>query len=113
MEAQDPSKLRRDIKVALEHVRETGRLSPSDLQLPIFAAAPTCTQPLAGYEGGAFDPAALGAACIVVPTHAATSQVALHETSQGRAPLTRDSCSLEPVPTPSIFFVITLKPIVE
>ena len=43
MEANDPAKLRRFIKRALEHVRETGGLRPSDLQLPIFTVPPTCT----------------------------------------------------------------------
>ena len=55
------------IKQALEHVHETGRLRPSDLQLPIYASPQYYKQILPGYEGGDFDPERLGAACIVAP----------------------------------------------
>ena len=51
---------------AVDHVRQHGRLHPSDLQIPILTD-PYCTQPLLGYEGGSYNPYTLGAACIVVP----------------------------------------------
>ena len=51
----------------MEHVRESGRLRDSDLQLPILAAPPTSTQFVKGYEGDSLDPLKLGVACVVVP----------------------------------------------
>ena len=54
-------------KQALEHMDESGRLRPSDLQLPIFASPQYYKKFLPGYEGGAIDPERLGAAFIVVP----------------------------------------------
>ena len=60
--------MERRFKQALDHFNETGRLRPSDLQLPIMEGPPpTCKQDLEGYEGGVFDPEKLGVACIVVP----------------------------------------------
>ena len=67
MEAHEPAELMRRFKQALEHVSETGRLHPSDLQLPIQATPQTAKKLLSGYEGGSFDPLHLGVACIVVP----------------------------------------------
>ena len=67
MAEQDRAELERRIMQALGHVRETGLLDASDLQLPIQASAPTLMLPLKGYEGGMFDPLKLGVACIVVP----------------------------------------------
>ena len=66
MEKHDPAGLMRRFKIALDHVHETGRLRPSDLQLPIYASSPYVKVSLQGYEGGEFDPEALGAAYIVV-----------------------------------------------
>jgi len=68
MEKHDLATLVRRIKQALDHVYETGRLRPSDLQLPIYAHPQYRTQPLSGYEGGVFDSERLGAAYIVVPS---------------------------------------------
>ena len=67
MEERDPAGLVRRFKQALEHMDETGSLRPSDLQLPIYASPQYYKQPLQGYDGGAFDPERLGAACLVVP----------------------------------------------
>ena len=67
MEVRDPAALMRRIKQALDHVHETGRLRPTDLQLPIYPSPQYGKQTLQGYEGGEFDPEALGVACIVVP----------------------------------------------
>ena len=62
------AELMRRVKQALEHVRDKGRLQPSDLQLPIqLSPYPTAMQPLTGYEGGEFHPEKLGVTCIVVP----------------------------------------------
>ena len=84
MEAHDPAGLMRRFKQALDHIRESGRLRPSDLQLPSQASPPTYTRPIAGYEGGAFDPHTLGVACIVVPpTH-------------GRGPYSKGEFSFNP-----------------
>ena len=66
MADHDPAGLMRQFKQALDHVLDTGRLQPSDLQLPIMSSPPTVMQPLAGCEGGMFDPLQLGVACIVV-----------------------------------------------
>ena len=66
-------------KQALDHVRDTGHLQPSDLQLHIFASPQTVVHPLNGYEGGSFDPLQLGVACIVLPP------------PEGRAPKTKGS----------------------
>ena len=67
MEEDDLPELERRIHQAMEHVRETGRLEPSDLQLPILAATPTTLVPIPGYKGGALDPKERGVACIVEP----------------------------------------------
>ena len=66
MEEHDSSALMRLFKQSLDHVRETGRLHSSDLQLPVLDD-PTFMQPLEGYEGDKYDPERLGVACIVVP----------------------------------------------
>ena len=66
MEARDPAELMRLFKQALDRIHG-GDLRASDLQLPIYATPPCYKQTLPGYEGGAFDPERLGAACIVVP----------------------------------------------
>ena len=61
-------------KQALVHFHETGRLHPSDLQLPIMRGSPpTYMWFIPGYEGGAYDPERLGVACIVVPPLEAVS----------------------------------------
>ena len=88
MEEREPAELRLRFLQALEHVRETLRLHPSDLQLPTYASPQYYKQLLAGYEGGAFDPATLGAAYVVVP-----------DTSSARVP---NPCTwnLHQVPTP-------------
>ena len=75
--------LMRLFKQALEHVRETGRLHSSDLQLPILDD-PTFMQLLEGYEGDEYDPERLGSACIVVPPTA------------GRGPNTKGHFNLNP-----------------
>jgi hypothetical protein len=67
MEQRDRAGLEQRFAAILDHLDVAGRLRPSDLQLPIFASPPYLKQPLEGYEGGAFDPATLGVACIVVP----------------------------------------------
>ncbi|KAJ1495319.1 hypothetical protein T484DRAFT_1762975 [Baffinella frigidus] len=66
MEERDPANLRKRFKQALDHFHESGRLRPSDLQLPIqLSPYETSVHSLTGYEGGEFDPERLGAACIV------------------------------------------------
>ena len=91
MEKDDPEGLRRRFKQALEHIDETGRLRPSDLQLPIFASPQYYNQPLKGYEGGAFDPEKLGVSYIVVPP------------KDGRGPNSLlGDWNLNPVPTPPL-----------
>ena len=70
MQEHDRPGLELCIKLALEHVRETGSLllRPSNLQLPIqLAPYDTSVSPLKGYEGGEFHPEKLGVACIIVP----------------------------------------------
>ena len=69
MEAGDPAALRQRFKQALDRINETGRLHPSDLQLPIVRGSPpTYMWMVPGYgTGGAYDPTKLGVACIVVP----------------------------------------------
>ena len=68
MVERDPAELKLRFKQALDHFHDTGRLRPSDLQIPIrLAPYDTAVTPLAGYEGGDFDPGRLGVACIVVP----------------------------------------------
>ena len=69
MEAGDAAGLRLRFKQALDHIHETGRLNPSDLQLPIMRGSPpTYTWTVPGYGAmGAYDPTKLGVACIVVP----------------------------------------------
>ena len=81
----------RRFKEALDHVLGTGRLRPSDLQLPIWrmSSFPTFRQNLDGYEGGAFDPLTLGVACIVVP-------------SSDRVASVMGDWNLNPVRTPSL-----------
>ncbi|KAJ1483782.1 hypothetical protein T484DRAFT_1949274 [Baffinella frigidus] len=65
---RDPAEMKRQFKQALEHFHETGRPRPSDLQLPIrLSPYDTSVSSITGYEGGEFDPARLGVACIVVP----------------------------------------------
>jgi len=86
MEEREPAVLMRRIKQALDHVHETGRLRPSDLQLPSYASLQYIKQFLPGYEGSAFDPERLGVAYIVVPP------------SQGRG-VNAGSYNLNPVPT--------------
>ena len=79
----DRAGLMRRFKQALDHVLDTGRLQPSDLQLPIKKSPPTIMQPLTGYEGGMFDPLQLGVACIVLP--------------EGRAPTKGATWNFNPV----------------
>ena len=69
MEVRDPAGLRQRFKQALEHILETGRLHPSDLQLPIIIGSPpTYMRKVLGYgSGGVYDPMKLGIACYVVP----------------------------------------------
>ena len=67
MEKGDPGELRQRFMQALEHIDETGRLRPSDLQLPIFTSPQYYKQSLQLYEGGVFDPEKLGVTYIVVP----------------------------------------------
>ena len=94
MDERDPRGLLWRIKQSLEHVYETGRLRPSDLKLPIYACPQYYKQILPGYEGGAFDPERLGAACIVVPPSKALG---------ANTPCTYNPCSwrLKQVPTQS------------
>ena len=68
LEETDRQELERRIKQALERFRGTGLLHAANLQLPIMRGAPpTNMWFVLGYEGGAYDPAKLGVACIVVP----------------------------------------------
>ena len=85
MAEYDPADLDRRFKQALGHVVETGRLRPSDLQIPILTDA-CFMQPLPGYEGGCYNPYTLGTACIFVPP------------SKGRGPNTQGDFNVNPKP---------------
>ncbi|KAJ1479948.1 hypothetical protein T484DRAFT_1748878 [Baffinella frigidus] len=82
MAQYDRAGLERRFKAALEHVRETGSLRPSDMRLPIFAAPLTATQFVLGFAGDSFDPQKLGVACIINPQ------------SKGRGPTTKGDWNL-------------------
>jgi len=90
MEEDDRPGLEKCFKEALEHVRETGLLHPSDLQLPIQASPPTSMLPTPGYQGGTFDPQQIGVACIVVPP------------PEGRAPYSLGDWGLHTVRAPPL-----------
>ena len=98
MEERDRPGLMRRFKQVLEHVGEARRLHPSDiqlrpsdLQLPIWLSPfDTAISPLAGYDGGEFDPERLGLACILMPP------------TEGRGSNTKGSYSLIAVPAPSL-----------
>ena len=83
MTERDRAELERRFQQAVVHVRDTGSLQPSDLQIPILTD-PYCKQPLPGYEGGWYDPYKLGAVCIVVPP------------SKGRGPNTKGFFNVSP-----------------
>ena len=88
-EEPDRPELMRRFKQVLEHVGEARRLRPSDLQLPIrLSPFDTSISPLAGYEGGEFNPESLGLACVVVPP------------TEGRGSNTKGTWTLVAVPTP-------------
>ena len=90
LEKHDPAELMRRFKQTLDHVCQTGRLSPSDLQLPLqLSPFDTSILPLTGYEGGEFDPERLGAACIIVPP------------AEGRGSNTKGTWSVNPDGGPS------------
>jgi len=66
MEVNDPSGLRRRIHETLVHFGTAGALPEGALLLPVFDKMPTCPQKVVGYGGdGWFDPATLGAACLI------------------------------------------------
>ena len=67
MEKIDRADLERRFKEALKHMHGSGRLHPSDLQLPIQPSPPTNVKLIEGYEDGEFNPEKLGVACIVRP----------------------------------------------
>ena len=65
---RDRAGLMRGIKEDLDRIHETGRLRPSDLQLPVrLSPFDTARVSLSGYEGGELDPERPGTACIVIP----------------------------------------------
>ena len=80
--------LLRRFKHDLDHIHETGRLRPSDLQLAIYASPQYCKQSIQGYSGGEFDPEKLGVAYIVIPP------------AKGYGPRSQGVYNLNPVPTP-------------
>ena len=85
---RDRAELMRQLKRVLEHIHETGRLRPSDLQLPIrLSPFDTAISPLAGFESGEFDPERLGVACIVM------------QPTSGRGSNTKGNYRLSQVPT--------------
>ena len=89
----------RQVKEGLDHIHETGRLRPSDLQLHIqLAPFDTSVHPLLGYEGGEFDPERLGAARIVVPPTEGrgSNSKGAWRLEQVRAPSSRDLPSFAP-----------------
>ena len=82
---RDRAELMRQVKRALDQFHSTGRLRPSDLQLPVrLSPYDTSISPLPGYEGGEFHPERLGVACIVIPP------------TEGRGSNTKGSWSLYP-----------------
>ena len=86
---RDCPELMRQVKEDLDHIHETGRLRPSDLQLYIqLSPFDTSVHPLLGYEGGEFDPKRRGAARIVVPP------------TEGRGSNSKGSWRLEQVSAP-------------
>jgi len=97
MEQHDPARLRERFKQALDSVCQTGRLRPSDLQLPIFTSPWMASiSPLVGYWDGEFDADTPGAACILLPP-----------TFCRHARLRRGDYSINKVPTPPPFFVVS------
>jgi len=101
MEEHDRPGLERRIQQGLEHVRETGHLEASDLQLPILCATPTTLVAMDGYKDGALNPKEFGVACIVVRPSDWRGPNSLGDFSL-KAVCTR---SLPPPPPPHLYLV--------
>ncbi|KAJ1491551.1 hypothetical protein T484DRAFT_1742927 [Baffinella frigidus] len=66
LEATDYTGLLHRINVTLVHFGTAGALPEGALLLPVFDKMPSCPQKVPGYgDNGVFDPATLGAACLI------------------------------------------------